>query len=89
MKQHVNKALLPDLFPQCQTYFSGIQFTGTWVFTQPINILVEYSNSMFDIKIIFLKKDNPFCQLPNELIRLHEPLQWLVIVTKVNGLLNK
>jgi hypothetical protein len=45
----------------CQTYFSGIQLTETWVFIQPINILVDYSNSMFDIKIIFLKKDNPFC----------------------------
>jgi hypothetical protein len=34
---------------------------------------------MFDIKIIFLKNESPFCQLPHELIKLHEPFQWLVI----------
>jgi hypothetical protein len=57
----------------------GIQVINTWVPTQPICILVDYFNSMFDIKVIFLKNESPFCQLPHELIKLHEQFQWLVI----------
>jgi hypothetical protein len=57
----------------------GIQIINTWVPTQPIYILVDYLSLMFDIKVIFLKNESPFCQLPHELIKLHESFQWLMI----------
>jgi len=34
---------------------------------------------MFDIKFVFVKNESPFCQLPNEPVKFHEPFQWLVI----------
>lgn len=51
-----------------------------WVPTQPIYNLVDCPSPMFNIKIILLKNENPSYQLPNELIGLHKPLQWLVII---------
>jgi hypothetical protein len=34
---------------------------------------------MFDIKFVFAQNESPFCQLPSELVKFHEPFQWLVI----------
>ncbi len=37
---------------------NDIQLIRTWIPTQPICIFVNYSNLMFDIKIIILKNES-------------------------------
>jgi hypothetical protein len=50
---------------------NGNQLIKYWVPIQFINILIDYTNLMFDIKIIFFKNES--------LIKLHETFQWLMI----------
>jgi hypothetical protein len=59
--------------------FSGIQVASTWVPTQPIHNLIDHVSLVFDLKFIFLSNESPSCQFPYEPVKLHEPLQWLVI----------
>jgi hypothetical protein len=51
--------------PTCS---SDVHFTKTWIPTQPIHILVDYSNLLFNTKTIFLKNENPFYRPPCELL---------------------
>ncbi len=61
------------------TCYDVIRHIRIWVLTQPIFILVDCSNIMFEIKFVFVKKWKPICQLLSEPVRFHEPFQWLVI----------
>jgi hypothetical protein len=66
--------------PTCS---SDVHFTKTWIPTQPIHILVDYSNLLFNTKTIFLKNENPFYRPPCELLDSMKCLNGWWSTTKV------